>query len=57
MVSPLDVVLAYRWLLGRDPESADVVREKVAACSSVDELRRDVMRSLEFRRHLRELTG
>jgi SAM-dependent methyltransferase len=51
-VSPELVRAAYRLLLGREPESADVVASGVRAARSVDALRYGIMGSPEFTRNL-----
>lgn len=43
------VVWSYRILLDRDPENDDVIRERLEIYTSVPELRRDVLRSPEFK--------
>ena len=43
------VVSAYRWILGRDPESAQVITAHAMGCETVEELRRRLMASAEFR--------
>lgn len=44
-----DVVTAYRWLLGRDPESAATIGRQVAETETVEALRRRLLASAEFR--------
>ena len=48
MISEFDVEMAYKYLLGRLPESREVVAEKARFHNSVDELRRAMFRSSEF---------
>jgi SAM-dependent methyltransferase len=45
---PVDVVNAYRWLLGREPEDSGVVARHVAAADSNATLRRRMLLSEEF---------
>jgi hypothetical protein len=46
-----DVVAAFIWLLGREPE-AEAITWHRAHCSTVDELRRHLMNSREFMNYL-----
>jgi len=48
MLTPESVIWAYRVLLGRDPESQEVIREKVAACANLGVLRDSLMASQEY---------
>lgn len=47
--TPDDVAAAYRWILGRLPESEQVVRAQVAAVETSEDLRRRLLASAEFR--------
>ncbi len=49
MLSKNDVVLAYRLLLGREPESAAVIDSARKGCRNLEELRQSILRSREFR--------
>lgn len=49
LITPEDVHMAYRWILGRDPENTKVVENYVTRCTSVAELRRVFLQSPEFR--------
>lgn len=49
MVSAEAVVWAYRLLLGRDPESDLVIREKMGACPDLATLRASLMSSEEYK--------
>ena len=49
MVSESDVVMAYRLLLGREPEDPNIVREMARAFHDVAALRAEFMNSPEFR--------
>ncbi len=49
MITRDEVVFAYRAFLGREPESAAVVEQKLRACSSLEELARHFAASEEFR--------
>src|SRR2546423_5163229 len=48
MVTETDVVMAYRLLLGREPESADVVCGKVGHFLGLEELRHAFLTCEEF---------
>ncbi len=48
-MKPETVKLAYQLILGREPENDAVVKEKAGAIESLDELRRDLVDSEEFR--------
>jgi SAM-dependent methyltransferase len=48
MVSETDVVMAYRLLLGREPENRDVVLSKVRHFQNLGDLRQDIFGSPEF---------
>ena len=50
-----DVVAAYRWVLGRDPESAEKVAAHLSRNGSVSELRHNFLRAPEFSRALDRL--
>ncbi len=52
MVSKTDVIMAYRLLLGREPENDDVVTGKAAHFDSLEHLRSDFIESAEFRQML-----
>jgi FkbM family methyltransferase len=43
------VIWAYRLMLDRDPESSEVIQQKLATWSTVPQLRRDLLSSVEFR--------
>jgi len=49
LLSPDEIVLAYRLLLGRDPESQDVVNNICQTTQSVSQLREIFLNSAEFR--------
>ena len=57
MVSEFDVEMAYKYLLGRPPENRDVVVAKAAGHDSLDDLRRAMFRSAEFRQKLAAMTA
>jgi SAM-dependent methyltransferase len=48
-VTPAVVTWGYRLFLGREPESAQVVEEKVKDCATLEELRRVFLTSHEFK--------
>lgn len=48
MVTAEDVISAYRLFLGRDPESDNVVREKVLSHQTLQSLRKEFLNSAEF---------
>ena len=48
MISELDVEMAYKYLLGREPESREVVADKAREHDSIDALRRAMLLSDEF---------
>ena len=52
MLSPSEIVIAYQLLLGRDPESQQVVDELAHSNRSVDELRETFYKSPEFLKHM-----
>jgi 2-polyprenyl-3-methyl-5-hydroxy-6-metoxy-1,4-benzoquinol methylase len=56
MVSAEDVIAAYRFILGREPESAAAVQFHMAA-PSLEQLRRDFLKSNEFRTAITEVAG
>lgn len=56
MISEFDVEMAYKYLLGRQPENRDVVVEKAREHDTVDELRRSMVRSDEFRAKFIQMT-
>src|SRR5271165_1269329 len=47
-VTRADVLAAYRFILGREPESESVVQLAVRGYQSVEQLRRDFLQSREF---------
>ena len=47
-VTPHEVELAYRLILGRAPENQDVVFHYVATCRDLDHLRQPFLTSKEF---------
>jgi SAM-dependent methyltransferase len=49
MVTPEDVVAAYRLILGRDPESESAISTHMHGAVDVNDLRRTFLSSLEFR--------
>jgi len=57
MISEFDVEMAYKYLLGRLPESREVVMEKAQSHNSLDELRQAMFLSIEFKEKLAKLTG
>eukprot|EP01032_Pedospumella_encystans_P008667 gene8667-10260_t len=52
-----DVVLAYRLMLGRDPENADVVNNLCQTVHTVAKLREVFIGSAEFQQRMGELLG
>ncbi len=56
MISEFDVEMAYKYILGRQPENREVVTEQAMSHSSVDQLRRTMFNSPEFREKLPLLT-
>lgn len=52
MLSAESVVWAYRILLGRDPESEAVIREKMGACANLGILRDSLLASDEYKKGL-----
>ena len=55
MITPEQVSLAYQLLLGRDPESADIVNNLCQTVHSISALRENFMRSAEFRQRMGEV--
>ena len=55
LITPEEVALAYQLLLGRDPESADIVNNLCQTVHSVPALRESFMRSSEFRSRMGEI--
>lgn len=49
MISRLDVIAAYRTVLGREPENDQVIQDQIAAADSVEQLYRNFIESEEFR--------
>lgn len=49
MVSTDDVRMAYRLILGREPENETVLRDAANACGTLDDLRGAFLNSAEFR--------
>lgn len=49
-------IWAYRLLLGREPENAEIVRDHVAQSASLEELRERFLSSPEFTQHYRPVT-
>lgn len=47
-ISAEEVVWGYRVILGRDPESEEVMREKMASCSDISVLRDSLLASNEY---------
>lgn len=56
MISEFDVEMAYKYLLGRLPETREVVIEKAQSHNSLDELRRAMFMSDEFKEKLAKMT-
>ena len=56
MISEFDVEMAYKYLLGRLPEIREVVIEKAQSHNSLDELRRAMFMSPEFKEKLAKMT-
>lgn len=52
MITHEDVRMAYRLILGREPESSGVVNNYVTRCTSIAELRSAFLQSPEFRNKL-----
>ena len=52
MITPEQATLAYQLLLGRDPESAEILTNLCKSVRTVGELRESLMRSGEFRQHM-----
>jgi len=50
MITREDVVAAYRWILGRDPESEQTIRNHMAAHEDLAAMRTAILNSPEFRR-------
>jgi len=57
MVSEADVVMAYRLILGREPENREVVIGKARHFRNLNDLRRDMITSPEFIGNLGERRG
>lgn len=55
MITPEQVTLAYQLLLGRDPESAEIINNLCQTVHSVGQLRDTFMRSSEFRQRMGEI--
>jgi len=55
LITPEQVTLAYQLLLGRDPESADIVNNLCQTVHSISALRENFMRSAEFRQRMGEV--
>lgn len=55
MLTSAEIFLAYRLLLGRDPESSDVVDNLSASMHSIDELRAEFYKSSEFLKRMGEI--
>jgi SAM-dependent methyltransferase len=51
MMSPQEIKMAYRLILGREPESATVVEEQRRRFQNLEELREGFLGSAEFRSH------
>jgi hypothetical protein len=51
-----DIVHAYRWLLGREPESLRVIEQHLAAAPDRAVLRRRILLSREFAQKFRQLS-
>jgi hypothetical protein len=49
MLSPDDVRAAYLFILGREPESEEVVAQLIARFSTIEEIRCEFLNSREFR--------
>jgi 2-polyprenyl-3-methyl-5-hydroxy-6-metoxy-1,4-benzoquinol methylase len=52
MVARFEVELAYRFFLGREPESAKATNDLAARCRNLAELRQEFMNSDEFKRKI-----
>jgi hypothetical protein len=52
-----DVVQAFRWILGREPESFDVIKAKQDNSRTHRNLRSSLLRSTEFRKDYTALVG
>ena len=48
MITKEEVILAYRLILGREPENADVVENYIQTAKSLKDLRNDFLKSPEF---------
>ena len=57
MISEFDVEMAYKYLLGRQPENREVVMEKAQSHSTVDDMLRAMYVSEEFKERLARMTG
>lgn len=57
MLTRDEVILAYRLLLGREPESERVIQEKIANAPDLPTLRRTFIESAEFRYEVSQLFG
>jgi SAM-dependent methyltransferase len=52
MVAETDVVMAYRLLMGREPENEDVVVKQAQAHRTIQDLRREFISSPEFKNRI-----
>ena len=57
MISEFDVEMAYKYLLGRQPENREVVMEKAQSHSTVDDMLPAMYVSEEFKERLARMTG
>jgi SAM-dependent methyltransferase len=57
VVSESDVIMAYRLIMGREPESATVVRNHARNFQSLQDMRTDFMNSAEFHEIARRPSG
>lgn len=55
MITPEQVILAYQLLLGRDPESNEIINNLCQTTHSIAQLRESFVRSAEFRQRMGEL--
>jgi hypothetical protein len=49
MITTYDIRMAYRLILGREPENDEIVKEILQRAYSLAELRREFLTSREFR--------
>src|SRR4051794_22393213 len=57
MVAEADVVMAYRLLLGREPENEQVIEGQAKAHATIQDLRKEFMSSPEFKVRIGDLVA